>query len=209
MILKFKYYILLVCITLSYSASSQNIKVGIEGGPSLTSLRGNNIVEQSESLISYIIGTYVEYPISKNVFLKGGINFERKGSKNDSKIDAFNESTINNYFNYLTVPLSVKYQFEGQIKFFINVGTYIGYLLNSESVVKFKDSYDTTYLNKNFDFGVIVGTGLLIPLNDVLEFSLEFRDNFGLINISEVGVIDNGTLKTNSFNFLLGVNIKI
>jgi len=214
MIPKFKYFIFLICFTLSFTVLSQNLKIGIEGGASYTNLRGNSIAEKSESLFSHLIGVYGEFPISEQVFLKGGLNYERKGSKIDSRIDDYNgiplESyTINNSYNYLTLPILIKYQFNGQVKFFINGGPYVGYLLNSKSKTKSTNDYDTSYLYKKIDFGLVAGVGMLIPFNDNFQFSLEIRDNLGVINISKVDVVGSGTIKTNSLNFLLGVNLDI
>lgn len=214
MILKLKYPFLFLFIFTIHTTISQNIRIGIEGGPSISSIRGNEIVEENESLISFEVGGSIEYFFSESLSLKSGFIFEKKGYETESVIDNYGGIPHDSYqvkatYNYLTIPLFVKYQFGNKLKIFFNGGSYLSYLLSSKSKVRSFGSSDHSELNNSLDLGISLGTGVLFPLSEEFDLSFEFRDNLGLINISKADIINNGSLKTNSLNFLLGVNLKI
>jgi len=198
------------------SFAQGNIKIGVEIGPSIVSLRGNEIAENNDAALRMVAGLSLEYLISKKVSIKSGLFYERKGTKFKTSIllDQFgnpvNESeNANSYFDYLSVPFMVKYRQGDRIKFFINSGPYLGYLLKSTSEIEGQTSFDTTDLNKKLDVGLSAGIGIEFSVGEKVELMIEARDNLGLLNISKVQITNDNSLKTNSLNFLFSVIYKI
>ena len=54
-----------------------------------------------------------------------------------------------------------------------------------------------------------MGIGLAYNTKQNLALSFEVRNNLGLSNISAVEIVNNGTLETNTINFLFGLTYKI
>lgn len=72
-----------------------------------------------------------------------------------------------------------------------------------------ESSTDETDLFKRFDAGLTFGGGAGLLIHDKIYVTAEVRNNLGLYNISDLTVIDGGTVKNNSINFLLGVSYNI
>ena len=128
--------------------------VGLEGGPSLTSLRGNDILkEYSDPKIGFSGGFTIKYNLSKLFSIKTNIT------------EAFNEFP--------------------------------------------RRSFDDTDNYERFDVGLVTGFGTQIPIKEKLLLTFEIRNNLGLYNTSEVPVSNDGTIKTNSTNLLIGFAYRI
>lgn len=121
--------------------------------------------------------------------------------------------TINTNFDYLTLPILVRATFGKKVQFFLNAGPYFGYLIKQTFVSKGTNfpttTSDNTSLDKRFDTGISTGLGISVPIKTKFAFSFEIRNNLGLFNVSAVPVANNGTIKTNSTNFLLGFTYKL
>jgi len=193
--------------------------VGVEGSPSLIFLRGNDIIDNlHKPTIGFSGGLFFQYNFKKVVSLRTNIAFERKGSVLSSQTtdingDPLGEITTNTNFDYLTLPILVRATFGKKVQFFVNAGPYFGYLIKQIFVSKGDNipttTSDNTSLDKRFDTGISTGLGLSIPIKTKFAFSFEVRNNLGLYNVSAVPVANNGTIKTNSTNFLLGFTYKL
>jgi Outer membrane protein beta-barrel domain len=115
---------------------------------------------------------------------------------------------------YLPFNTKIKSKIFGQkVQFFVNAGPYFGYLIK-QTFVRTGDNIPTTTsnntsLNNWFDTGISTGLGLSVPIKTKFAFSFEVRNNLGLYNVSDVPAINNGTIKTNSINFLFGFTYKL
>lgn len=112
-------------------------------------------------------------------------------------------------FNYITVPVLLRASIGNKIHYFLNTGPYIGFLLSSK--FKYDDDNSTINYTKNYhtaDIGITAGIGLAVPIKDKFSFSVEFRNNFGLYNISNVQN-SSTTLTTYSGNLLCGISYAI
>jgi hypothetical protein len=208
----------LTFITTTYGQTHQ-FELGVEGGPSLISLRGNRFIDHfHEPTIGFTGGLFFQYNLKKIVSLRTNIAFERKGSLLTSKIldnlgNPIGEMNTNMHFDYLTLPILVRATFGKKVQFFINAGPYIGYLIKQHTVSKGDNipsfTFDNTSQYKRFDTGISTGLGLSVPVKTKFAFTFEARNNLGLLNVSHVQVIDNGTIKTNSTNFIFGFTYKL
>ena len=204
----------LVC-NFSLAQKPNRLELGVEFGPTLSSLRGNTILERFHtSKLSYASGLFIQYHFKKGISLVTGLAYENKGSKikesqyYDNLGNPIGTGEGRTEYHYLTFPLLIRKWLGKKHMFFINTGPYLGYLIKHTSQIKINNTptptIDNTENDKRMDFGVAIGAGLKFPLNNRCNFLLEIRDNLGLINTSDVPVVDNGSIKTNNLNLLVG-----
>ena len=209
--MKKKTFLILLVSSLFLQSSfcQKKLEYGINAGINYTNLRGNTSLENLNSDFGYLIGITVEYNFNKATSLKTGINYERKNSStgNVDIADQFGNITGTTkgkiVFDYLTIPVLLKYKFYDS--YFLNGGPFLSYLLKNEDEIVGFNSIDNTDSMKEFDFGLSFGVGKRIKLSEKNILEIEVRNNLGLSNISDVTVINNGSIKTNSLNLILGL----
>ena len=77
--------------------------------------------------------------------------------------------------------------------------------LTEENDIVPRTELDLTDESKRYDFGISAGLGARIPINDMLAFKVEVRNNLGLVNIISPTIENERVVKTNSTNLLVGV----
>jgi hypothetical protein len=198
---------------------TDKINIGLEFGPSLTSLKGNEILEKfNDATLGFSVGPTLQYNFTNLISIRTNIAFERKGAiAKGQAADEFGnlggEIKTHINFDFLTIPLLTKLTFGNTTKFFADIGPSLGYLIKQTTVTDSfgqypKKTIDETDLFKKIDIGLIYGIGAERPINEWLSLSIEVRNNRGLNNISKRGVVNDGSIKTNSFNFLVGASYK-
>ncbi len=216
---------LLLISYLNYSQNS-NIKFGIHAGLNYSTFYGYDIpaafdpVYSESPAFAFLGGINFEYQIKEKLSLKLELNYERKSQKGDynniaiGDIDDLSQrysftSKKNN--DYLVMPIMVKYNFGNKNSFYANGGPFIGYLLKSNLTNDLgdieginNDTDDTTDFNSKTDFGLAIGLGKMIEINEKNSISIEIRENLGLTNTSKEKVWGNGEAKTNSLNLIIG-----
>ena len=215
----------LLIATLSYSQNSK-IKFGIQAGLNYSDFRGYEIpvtpLYSESPAFAYLGGINVEYLINEKLSLKLDLNYERKSQKADYTLEIFDNngsSKIYNFtskknYDYLVLPIMIKYSFTNRNSFFINGGPYIGYLLKSNITNDLgnidglnNEPFETTKYNNKTDFGLSIGLGKSFELKENNSIFIEIRENLGLTNTSKNTVMGNGTVKTNSFNLIIGYSL--
>lgn len=207
--------IILLCVFCFNISQSQNEwKLGFNFGGTLSNIRGNEVAELNNAAIDFLVGGSFEYLFTANTSLKTNINYERKSFSRDINIGAIsdplnpsiegNDVKTRTTLSYLSIPVMVGYKFGSKNNFFINGGPFIGFFLDSGVKV----DGDTINENSNdlfnsTDFGLAIGIGTKVKLNETNNLNIELRNNFGLSNISAVPLINDGDLKTNSLNLIL------
>ena len=98
----------------------------------------------------------------------------------------------------------------GTLFFFANGGPFFNYLLNN----KIKPDYpnedsEVVTEQKKLDFGLSIGIGTNISLNEKNDITIEIRDDLGIIDTGGVPKHVNGTVKTNTLKLILGWNLGI
>ena len=197
---------------------ASSFEIGIEGGPSLISLRGNETINNHhKTTIGYSAGFSLQYNFKKIISLRTNIAYEKKGSivraeRTDIYGNSLGEIDIHTNFDYLTLPVLVRVTFGENVQYFINAGPYFGHLIKQTFVSEDyngQQTIDNTFNDKRFDVGISTGLGISIPIKTKFSASFEIRNNLGLYNVSEVPVLNNGRIKTNSTNFLFGFAYKL
>ncbi|MCW4469734.1 PorT family protein [Flavobacterium sp. MFBS3-15] len=189
------------------------IKFGVQAGATYSGLRGNPGAEENDYAVDYLLGLSIEVPISERLSFIGNLNYERKSFSREIQIeeDPFDpifqpvNLDVRATLHYILVPLNLKYYLDPAKKFYVNGGLFAGFFLDNTLKVdgdKVEDeSGDGIF--KTLDFGLNLGLGMRIPLDNKNDLNIELRDNLGLVNISDVPVMDDGTVKTNSVNLIV------
>lgn len=202
--------------SLTLAAQDAPLKFGVNAGATYAGVYGNRIAEQNDYAVDFLVGVSLEVPLSEKFSLSANINYERISFERYRPFDeiffgqddpAFMEGgfDVRLTIHYITIPVNLKYYIGASKRFYINGGPFAGiYVGESGKVDGNKVKTEGGDLYKSINAGINLGFGTSIPLNAKNNLNIELRDNLGLINISDVPVVDNGTLKTNSVNLIVG-----
>ncbi len=223
--------ILIVLLALPHWTQAQEgkIELGIEGGPSLTNLRGPQEKFKYNGIPLGFGGITFQYHFSKMISLKTGLSYDPKAFTATFEIDKPFSSingkhSFSRRLDYLTLPVMIRFQVGKKVRFFVNAGGYLGILLVSStegttiqdneyyshtSFFSYKSLIKDLHGTSAFDFGASGGLGIGIPIKNRWTISLEARGNLGLANIqnnSSELYQNRGTANTYSTALLLGVS---
>jgi hypothetical protein len=211
--------ITLITLALKSEGQTNILDVGVEGGGSVVSLRGNeSLTKYHHPRMGYCGGLFVQYNFKKIFSLRTGGYYDQKGSSFKIQLtDQYgNPGALRGkeYFDYLTIPVLLRATFGKRINYFINAGPYVGILLKQTTHEDAfnalqENNFDGSQYYHKADFGLSGGLGFSYSVQQNFSISFEVRENLGLINTSAVAVYNRGSIKTNSFNILLGVNYKL
>lgn len=141
---------LIFTLLLNCAVFSQNeIRLGLGTGLNYSSIR-NNSLGNPNSDFSYLFSLDFEYYLNEGLSLKSGLSFEKKATN----LNLANRK-IKDDFNYLLIPIILKYDFVKWSDFFVNGGAFFGHLLSR--YFGYKDISEIN--NKRFDFGILLGFG--------------------------------------------------
>lgn len=216
--LKWRALVILLFLGNLAMAQSHRFEIGLEGGPNLASLRGNDALKSHHhAIVGSSVGLLFQYNFSEVFSVHSGLGYERKGTlfselQYDNNGIALGEYEERMHFNYFNVPLLLQATLERKIQYFVNAGPYMGYL---NRVVDIASGYQlpetktyTTNLYKQVDLGLSTGIGLAVPIKQKFALAFEIRNNLGLVNISKFQVVNNGSIKTNATNFLFSFSYR-
>ena len=97
-------------------------EIGLESGPNISSIRGNEIVENNmDSRIGFYGGLSLQYNISEQLAIRSGLAFTRKGSSAVDSLALF-DSLSGTFqtkgrlytcsdFDYVSIPLLLRFSF--------------------------------------------------------------------------------------------------
>lgn len=212
--------IYLFCFFYSFSSiAQQKVKFGINTGLTYSNIRGNEIADKNKYDFDFLLGTSFELPINNKFSFITGLNYERKSFKKEffyevlnpvfDPVDpAFSQDsgfTVKATLSYLNIPINIKYYLGKNNSFFVNGGINTAVFLNLNSNIYGNEKNAI----KTLDFGVNLGFGKKVKLNEKINLNIEIKDSYGLVNISKEPVYNNGTVKTNSVNLILNWEFKI
>lgn len=203
---------IIIFSVLAITGVAQNtILIGVEAGPTLSHIRNKDMTSMKPA-ISYAAGVSFEYLLNENLGLKSGLLFEQKSAKDEIQLidgdgNLIGNSDIDNDYQYLVLPLLLSYHTGGSTDFYFNAGPFAGFLLShiiyyeeNEQSGGHKD--DLTSETSTIDFGVSIGMGANIPLNETLLLGVDLRENLGITEAF-------GNSRTNSVSLLLGLKYKL
>jgi len=184
--------VLLSLLTGAWSVKAQQgvWSVGVEGGPGMSLIYGSNSVySQSKPSLSAAAGIFGEYGFASQFSAKLALHYEQVNTLIDNHSAGLPQGGQLKYkLDYLTLPVLVKWNFGGRIRFCVNAGPGVSLLLLEtlwylpESGSKQKVATETAAYHP-VNLTVIAGAGIAVPIGKNILVSLEVRDNFGLLNI--------------------------
>jgi hypothetical protein len=203
----------ILIFTTSLVFAQDETKLGFQFGTNFSNIRGNKEADKSTTGTNFLIGFSVEEKVYNKVHFFANINYERKSIISEAFSYDFFDPVIGSKiidvkttFQYITLPVMAKIFLDRKNKIFVNLGIFGGYLLavseNTNNSLKKSDFND-------FDAGLNIGIGTTFSVNKNSNLNLWLQDNYGLVNISNVPVVDNGTIKTNSISLVLNLDFKL
>lgn len=227
--------VLLFFTTNFAQAQRSKIELGIEGGPNISTFFESRTYKKNDHTHSALqpkygssLGLSFQVNFRKNVSLRTGIAFEQNNysyttNYSDAGTTQGGSGSGSAHYEYLKLPVLARFTYGEKVHFFFNTGIFFSLLTKQTEYSEgtnyhmvgetiYSSSYKNTFSDisnyKKFDFGVVGGLGIGVPVQKRWYFSLEARDNFGISNILLKNSYDR-TLRTNSINLLLGISYKL
>ncbi len=211
----------------SATYKEKRTEYGFLSGVNINTIRQHKVnTFLKESVTNYTgvsIGGYFKLNINKQFGLKilaqydqngyklGGLSFE---NINGTGIAPGSVTIRTTYLNF---PLVGEFTFGNKIKYYVNGGPYVGFLLSSNVITKISSTSNAigsgtkskTDSYKSTNIGVSLGTGALIPISKKLALHFGLKNNFGLMSIIKPIATDDSKINTNAFSVFGGVNFKM
>jgi hypothetical protein len=240
---------ILLSVCFSWGLSAQGLKIGLKAGTGIPSLRDNGTNEISagySSIISRDFGIIADIALSEKFSVKTGLDFAgqggiRKGQQPVTNLPAqfaqmlpsgthlYASFDNRSDLHYLEIPVMGKLEFGRNLKYYVNAGPYLGFLLNAEQKTSgtskfFLDKAGTTPLAiqgqplpaqsmnattdigndiRSTNVGLTGGVGVAIPVWKRSALLLDARAAYGL-NIIQKDIATNGSSRTGGIFLTLG-----
>tara|TARA_R110002096_G_scaffold6222_5_gene28750 strand:+ start:17608 stop:18252 length:645 start_codon:yes stop_codon:yes gene_type:complete len=212
---KIKLLLIAIGLLFSMSLSAQNdFKIGVNAGLNYPAIWGNENAKYNNFKVGYLFGVTFDYYLKENLSIKTNINYERKIKKRqltyfNYEAEEIGKENFREIYEYINIPILLKYEF-GNSKFFVNGGPFFDYLLNNKIEPDYPND-DRAYVTeqKKINFGLSLGIGTNISLNEKNNLTIEIRDDFGVIDTGGGLIYSDGTVKTNAIKLVLGWNLGI
>lgn len=159
-------------------------------------------------------GALVNLYFNDRVGLQSGLTWGRKGGKGKVRlqtgsIDASVDVDVS--VDYLEIPLAllVKIPAGTSVAFHVLGGGAVGFNTNAQGSLSFQGLSESTDIGnevKNVDFGVLLGAGMSVPIQQI-AFVLDARWTLGMTSIDDSGA--NLDIKNNAFSFLVGIGVPL
>ena len=149
--------ILFIILIFNSVFSQEKVRLGVHSGVNYYSLRGTEVVDDVDSNFGYAIGLNFEYKISEKLSLSTDLIFEKK------QVDYFYEfdhSHINpdgsdeeyvhydavtkNTFNFLKLPITLKYKIGNKNPYFVKSGVYLAKMLSQKEKTEVSPNFVCT-----------------------------------------------------------------
>jgi len=195
-------FIMLICII--NKGNSQNMSksptIGIKGGVLLSTVTGDEAIDQYAKKIGPQIGITGAFYFNPKLSIRSELNYELKGGKfatHEMKMD----------LHYVSLPIYIKFNFTKDPEIYIYGGGYASYLLAAKTSGTYERNLENDYtyesINENIlnnlnklDIGFIAGAGVQGRFNRWMDIFIDFRYTQGFIDL------DNGKAELRyNFNY--------
>jgi hypothetical protein len=156
----------------------------------------------SNSHIGFNAAASADYYFSEAWSVKVRAIYDQKGFDDGIIYDGESgEGFFTNYkLDYITVPVTANWHFAPKRNWYLHFGPYVGFLMSAKDSrfgEDIKDDFNTT------DFGLAVGVGVKIPLNEKFRLFFEYDAQAGITDIVKV----EGFSETTNGRYSLNVGI--
>lgn len=191
-------FIFLVLVSKVNAQAKGDFVLGLSGGYNISTI--SNSDQTADSGIGFNFAGSVDYYFSKSWSLKGKFIYDQKGWDNHEIYDLGGLALITDVnLNYLTVPVTASWHFGKKKNWFLAFGPYLGFLLNVDQA---KYEVDISNRFNSNDFGLALGIGINVPINDKLKILIEMEGQNGFSDIYE----DTTFMRNNRNSFNIGMN---
>ncbi len=229
-----------ILLAANSAALAEEIGIGVHGGISIPNIRGNQndpLTRGFSSRQGPFFGIFADFPLSRNFSLVAEFNYTSQGGKRnglqiittlppglelppDTSVYAdFKNETI---IDYVELPVMGRLSFGEKLRFFVNAGPYIGYLVRAKALtsgtsavfldeagtipvsppVSFDADTDVMDSLERWNFGLAFGGGLTYPVGPG-KLILEAHFQLGLTTIQK-DVATSGNSKTGAVVISVG-----
>ncbi len=201
-----KYSVLLIVMLSAVLATADEFYEGIHGGMTMSSASLDK-GDDPEALKSFMFGIFLDRPISDNTAWSFGINYSRKGYKQEENDDGDGLLYDRTHrYSYITLPLQFKLTSsrDEATNFFIGGGISTNFKVSSTYELEREDGENKDGdLNdvSGLEFSAIFSTGFYI--NELLK--LELRYDLGLTDINNTSLGEDIEVKTRTASILIGL----
>lgn len=130
-------YITLILISINSYGQINRYSIGTESGVGLTYLRESKFGPDQLLKVGHSTGIMGQLDLTKSISIKTGLYYERKSSrveydifhKNNQLKDKFKMSES---YDYLTLPVLLKFSVGKKVRYFVNAGIYYSSLLQKK-----------------------------------------------------------------------------
>jgi hypothetical protein len=179
----------LTVLLFSCQIMQAQVKLGIKAGVNIeTQSVLNQLWSNNKVRAGFIAGGTLEYIVNDRLSFQTELDLQQKGGKIHASGSELNPEVINE-FNYVTVPLMVKGNFNDELalgdrwNIFGYTGPYYGYLLSAKNKVKDDNTTSETDIINNSeknDWGLIFGGGVSYNLSNHGIIFCDLRYDMGL-----------------------------
>jgi len=181
------------------------IELGASTGLNYSAI--SNSDGSSDGSISFNLAASADYYFSDRWSVRAKLVYDRKGWDN-AFYSIYDETTLTTYsektdvnLNYFTIPVEAEWHFGRKRNWYLHLGPYAGFLLNSRAADL---DLDTTDEFRTTDFGIAFGAGIKFPISEKLKIFVEYDEQTGF---SEIFESNNYSKMTNSrLSLNVGVN---
>ncbi len=170
-------------MTFAQKANAGDFNVGITAGGGLSSIRTDEIemdgIYEEKSIANIQAGVVFDYAFVDNLFLEGGVTFQRKGKK----VETMGVENKTNMF-YVEIPVTMNYRINiGDFGLIPQFGPYVGIGVGGKAKTEvLGQEVETDVFGdgaaERLDFGLRMGAGLAFTDN----FKLTLGYDMGLLN---------------------------
>lgn len=178
-----------------------DLELGAGLGVNLSNISGDDF--DYDTGTGFNVAGSADYYFSNRWSIKAKLMYDQKGCNDVYLLTDTDEYYTNFNLNYLTIPVMANWHFGKNRQWYLNFGPYASFLMSAEETeggLDLKDGFNST------DFGVEVGIGVKIPLNDQLKLFIEYEDSAGLSDISKG---NDGTFRNTRGCFNIGLNFML
>jgi len=199
----------LATLLLTCQTMQGQVNFGVKAGMNLeTQSELGQLWNNNEIRAGFLVGGSAEYILSNRLSIQTEVNLLQKGEAHNTSVNGVS-SDIQEEFNYITVPLFLKGNFNDELglgekwNIYGFAGPYYSYLVSAKCKTTVKGETTKTDITDNSeknDWGVVFGGGVSRNLNNGNAIFAELRYDMGLYEISDV----NSDLRNKAINFSIG-----
>ncbi|NVO19172.1 MAG: PorT family protein [Bacteroidetes bacterium] len=176
---------MVMAILLPVLANAQ-VSFGTRHGLTLSTFsKAGDLYDNDHFTYSYTGGIFASVPLNNSLSVVPELNYLRKGRTDEKDIVGTGSVTTVNC-HYLQLPVMARYSTSisesGNYKMYLNAGPYSALMLKSDRTITANSETPSAIDDKNgktFDFGLVLGGGVLVPVSKY-QMMLDLRYDMGL-----------------------------